>query len=214
MSHLAPVVLALLALADSPTPQQPSPIDIVTALESALGDAIARAEPSVVAIARVKDARVEETTAVRGRMTAPDFPPELPIGLGIQRGFDDPEVPDYVASDYGSGVVVGDKAEIVTTFSVVKGASRLLVRAPGVREFDAEVIAADPRSDLAVIAPREVRGQRRPVLKPIALGDGTKLRKGMFLLALGNPFNAGRDGRASASWGILANLARRLDAAH
>jgi S1-C subfamily serine protease len=33
----------------------------------------------------------------------------------------------------------------------------------------------------------------------------------MFLLALGNPFNAGRDGRASASWGILANVARRID---
>jgi serine protease Do len=215
MPHLAPVVLALLALADPATrQQQPSSIDIVTALETALGDAIAKAEPSVVAIARVKDARVEETTAVRGRMTAPDFPPELPIGVGIPRGFDDPEPTDYVASDYGSGVVVGDRAEILTTFSVVKGASRLLVRAPGVREFFAEVIAADPRSDLAVIAPRPVPGHRPPVLKPIALGDGARLRKGMFLLALGNPFNAGRDGRASASWGILANIARRLDANH
>ena len=28
---------------------------------------------------------------------------------------------------------------------------------------------------------------------------------------MGNPFNAGRDGRASASWGILANVARRLE---
>jgi S1-C subfamily serine protease len=35
----------------------------------------------------------------------------------------------------------------------------------------------------------------------------------MFLLALGNPFNAGRDGKASASWGILANIARRIDPA-
>ena len=46
------------------------------------------------------------------------------------------------------------------------------------------------------------------------LGDATKLRKGSFLLALGNPFNSSKDGRASASWGILANIARKLDSAH
>ncbi len=129
-------------------------------------------------------------------------------------GFDDLENVEYVASDYGSGVVIGDKGEILTTFSVVKGASRLLVRAPGVKEFDAEVLAADPRSDLAVIVPREAPGLNRPALRPIPLGEGSKVRKGMFLLALGNPFNAGRDGRASASWGILANIARRLDSMH
>jgi serine protease Do len=214
MPHLAPVVLALLALGDPPSTQQPpppSPIEIVTALETALGDAIAKAEPSVVAIAREKDGKTEETTAVRGRMAGIPLPQEPPIGFGGFRGFDDPEFPDYIASDYGSGVVVGDRGEILTTFHVVKGASRLVVRAPGIREFDAEVLAADPRSDLAVIVPREIPGQRRPNLKPITLGDGTKVRKGMFLLALGNPFNAGRDGRASASWGILANIARRLD---
>jgi serine protease Do len=223
MSHLAPVVLALLTLADPPStpqqqpqPQQLSPIDVVTALESALADAIARAEPSVVSIAREKDGKSEETAAVRGRMDGIPISRQQQsgVGIGIGRGFGDPDVHDYVSSDYGSGVVIGDRCEILTTFHVVKGASRLVVRGPGIREFDAEILAADPRSDLAVIVPREGQGITRPILKPMTLGDGTKLRKGMFLLALGNPFNAGRDGRASASWGILANLARRLDSAH
>ena len=217
MPHLAPVVLALLALADPPAlPQQPvAPVDVVSALESALIDAIAKAEPSVVAIAREKNGKTEETTAVRGRTPAPPPFQDAPIGFGVLRGgFDDLENLEYVASDYGSGVVIGERGEILTTFHVVKGASLLLVRAQGVKEFEAEVLAADPRSDLAVIVPHEVPGQSPPRLKPIALGDGTKLRKGMFLLALGNPFNAGRDGRASASWGILANTARRLDAFH
>ena len=221
MPHLALVVLALLALSDTPATQQPqqpqqpppSPIDIVAALETALGDAIARAEPSVVAIAREKDGKSEETAAVRGRMAAPVVPQEMPLGFGNFRNFDDVDDHDYIASDYGSGVVIGDKGEILTSFHVVKGASRLLVRAPGLKEFDAEVLAADPRSDLAVIVPRDVPGLRRPPLRPITLGDGTKVRKGMFLLALGNPFNAGRDGKASASWGILANVARRVDTA-
>ena len=209
MSPTALVVLALLTQ-DAPKVAPASPVDVVAALESALVEAIARAEPSVVAIGREKDGNSEQTTAVRGRMAPPMPPQEPPFGFG---GFvpDDVDLPDYIASDYGSGVVVGDRGEILTTFHVVKGARRLVVRPASGRLFDAEILAADPRSDLAVIVPREIPGRRRPTLKPITLGDGTKVRKGMFLLALGNPFNAGRDGKASASWGILANVARRID---
>ncbi len=207
MPHLALVVLALLGPADPPAPA--GPVDVIAALETALGDAIALAEPSVVAIARDKDGKADATTAVRGRNPAP-IRREEAVPFGAFRGFEEMELPDYIASDYGSGVVIGDKGEILTTFSVVKGASKLIVRAPG-REFEAEVIAADPRSDLAVIGPSDPEVARRGGFHPIKLGDASRLRKGMFLLALGNPFNAGRDGRASASWGILANTARRID---
>jgi len=116
-----------------------------------------------------------------------------------------------VSFDYGSGVVIGDRGEILTAFHVVKGAERLEVRAVDRQAFKAEVLAADPRSDLAVIVPREIPGVPPPRLKPLPLGDATRLRKGTFLLALGNAFNAARDGRPSASWGILSNVARRLE---
>ena len=229
MPHLFLVMAAALVGSD-PQGSPGSPIDVVSALESALVEAIARVEPSVVAIARDKDGKGEETTAVRGRNAhPPGLVQEPPVGFRVfnnVNGFVDLDQPDYVASDYGSGVVIGDKGEILTAFSVVKGASRLLVRAMGTSDFDAEVIAADPRSDLAVIAPREVSHRFRPdnarpspsvdlnKLRPLVLGDATKLRKGNFLLALGNPFNSSRDGRSSASWGILANIARRLDSMH
>jgi serine protease Do len=217
MRHLAFVVLALLALTapssmrEAQAQPPPSPIEVVSALETALGDAIARAEPSVVAIAREKDGKSELTAAIKGRMPPLTLPPDQQFGMIILGNLDEPEGPEYVATDFGSGVVIGDKGEILTTFHVVKGASRLVVRAWGGKVFDAEILAADPRSDLAVIVPREDPRRPRPALQPITIGDGTKLRKGMFLLALGNPFNAGRDGKPSASWGILANLARRID---
>jgi serine protease Do len=109
--------------------------------------------------------------------------------------------------------VIGDQGEILTAFHVVRGAARLRVRAVGGQSFDAEVIAADPRSDLAVIAPVQDRGADPPRLKPIPIGDATRLRKGSFLIALGNSFNAAKeDGSPSASWGILSNTARRLEA--
>ena len=217
MPILVPLACALLAWADSPaTPPAPpaNPLDIVSALESALADAIARAAPSVVAIAREKAETGDETTAVRGRSTAPPpFDPRIGAN-GAPRIGANGAIPgdDFLSFDYGSGVVIGEKGEILTAYHVVKGAARLRVRAAERQGFEAEIIAADPRSDLAVIVPKEVPGLAPPKLKPLPLGDASALRKGTFLVALGNPFNAARDGRASASWGILANVARRLEA--
>lgn len=206
MFHALPIVLALVAQAG---PDRPGahPADLVSALETVIADAVARAEPSVVAIARDKEGRGEETLAIKGRNPAP-----LPVAAagGVFGGVD-PLGDDQVSFDYGSGVVVGDEGQILTAYHVVKGASRLRVKAAGRQQFEAEIIAADPRSDLAVIVPREGRDLPRPRLTPVPLGDATKLRKGSFLVALGNPYNAARDGRASASWGILANLARRIE---
>lgn len=199
MVTLISLVPLLLACTDPPatTSAPSSAVDVVSALETALADAIAKAEPSVVAISRDKS-EDGATRAIRGR----GAPPQTD---DLNR--------DQLSFDYGSGVVIGDHGEILTAFHVVKGASRLVVRAIGRQAFRAEIIAADPRSDLAVIVPREAPGALPPKLKPLPLGDATKLRKGSFLIALGNPFNAAsHDGRPSASWGILSNVARRIEA--
>ncbi len=214
MPILWPMALALLAWAEPPAAATPAPaltpMDVVAALESAMGDAIAKAEGSVVAIDREKSDN-DETLAIRGKEQGPMMPVEPRFrragGLVIADPFSNNEV---VSFDYGSGVVIGEN-QILTAYHVVRGARTLRVRAVGRQEFYAEIIAADPRSDLAVIAPREIPGVPGPKLIPLAIGDASRLRKGSFLIALGNPFNAARDGRASASWGILSNLARRID---
>jgi serine protease Do len=209
MPTLLPIALALLSWSDPPASPSASALDIVSAVETVLGDAIARAEPSIVAISRDKSDD-DETLAVRGREPArnPAFDRRLQFPGMMNL---DPFGNDVLSFDYGAGVVIGDKGEILTAFHVVRGAKALHVRAFDRQSFDAEILAADPRSDLAVIAPREIPGTPAPKLKPLAIGDSTKLRKGAFLVALGNPFNAARDGRPSASWGILSNVARRLD---
>ena len=66
--------------------------------------------------------------------------------------------------------------------------------------------AADPRSDLAVLA------IDASDLTPITLGDGDSLKKGQFVLTLGNPYAIARDGQPSAGWGIVANLGRKSPA--
>lgn len=205
MFHVLPIALCLVA--QGPRAGGTAPLDVVAALETAVADAAAKAEPSVVAIARTKSDAGAGTTAVKGRNPEPLPVPEGPRHPLAVFG-DDPE---DIAFDYGSGVVVGDAGQILTAFHVVRGAKQIDVKAPGQAKFQAEILAADPRSDLAVIVPREGPGIPRPKLSPIAMGDAARLRKGSFLLALGNPYNAGRDGRASASLGILANLQRRIE---
>ncbi len=203
---LATLVIAVASPGDQPPASTAE--DLVGAIETVMEKAIAKAEPSVVAIHRFKASGGETTGAVRGRRPTRIREGFAPFG---QRVIEIPDSGDMISFDFGSGVVVGDHGEILTTFHVVKGASRLLVRAADRQEFDAEIVAGDPRSDLAIIAPTPVDGMPVPKLKPIVLGDAAKLRKGAFLLALGNAFNAARDGKPSASWGILSNVARRLD---
>src|SRR3954452_23176480 len=121
MSNLLPLICSLCCCGDPPVAAPASPVEVVASLEAALADAIARAEPSVVAISRTKGDPGDETTAVRGRNPAPVQPDQRVIA----RQFNLPNNSETVSFDYGSGVVIGAKGEILTAFHVVKGAERL-----------------------------------------------------------------------------------------
>ncbi len=125
--------------------------------------------------------------------------------------------PETVPESYGSGVLLDETGLILTTYAVIQNARKLYVRLPGERlpgadrpavsvGSYADIVAADARADLAVI-----RMITAPVgLKPIKFGDGSKTRKGDFILAMANPFAAGfRDGSPSAGWGMVSNLRRK-----
>jgi S1-C subfamily serine protease len=213
-NRVVALCLASLIVVPCGTAWADDPLDVVAALESATIHAIERAQPSVVAVTRIRSVD-GETRAIRGRTPPPVDPPAatdvFPRLAPVRPGFPNASAPEYFAlpGEYGSGVVIGKSGEILTAFHVVRGAERIRVRAQG-SEFDAEILAADPRTDLAVLAPRSGTTPA-PELPPLPIGDAGALRQGSFLVALGNPYNAARDGKASASMGILANRARRLD---
>lgn len=116
--------------------------------------------------------------------------------------------PAYVPESFGSGVVVDARGLILTNYHVVREATKIFVRLPGQKGSYADIHAADPRSDLAVLRLLSARGLPLPAL---ALGDGGKAERGQFIVSLANPYAAGfRDGEPSASWGIISNLRRRV----
>lgn len=84
----------------------------------------------------------------------------------------------------GSGFVWDESGLIVTNFHVVYGASRITITLQNGEDYEAEVIGTAPEKDIAVLrihAPNET-------LKPIPLGDSSKLSVGRKVLAIGNPF--------------------------
>ncbi len=81
----------------------------------------------------------------------------------------------------GSGFVLGD-GFILTNNHVVEGADEILVRFSDRRELNAELVGADPRSDLAVL---KVEADD---LAGVTLGDSEKLKVGEWVLAIGSPF--------------------------
>ncbi len=184
--------------------QEPAP-NAAAAIEQALVEAIARAEKSVVAIARVRKERPGEQVHWEPR---PDpFGGQRLLPVPAPR----PTDPDFSPNEFASGVVVDRQGLILTTYHVLGEESDYYISTPDRKVLRARVIAADPRSDLAVLAPDASRapGAGPADWVPIALGDAAGLRKGQFVVALGNPYSIAWSGSASASWGIVANLARK-----
>lgn len=100
----------------------------------------------------------------------------------------------------GSGFVISEDGYIVTNNHVVDGAEEIRVRLIDRREYDAEVVGTDPRSDLALL---KIDATGLPAAK---LAGGDDLQVGEWVVAIGSPF--GLDYSASA--GIVSAIGRSI----
>ncbi|HKP55410.1 MAG TPA: trypsin-like peptidase domain-containing protein [Polyangiales bacterium] len=81
----------------------------------------------------------------------------------------------------GSGVVIDDRGNILTSNHVVEGASTLRVQLLDGRELSARLVATDAKTDLAVI---NAAGQGVE-LQPAQLGDSDELQVGEWVISCG-----------------------------
>jgi Do/DeqQ family serine protease len=105
-----------------------------------------------------------------------------------------------VARSLGSGVIVDPSGLVVTNYHVISGASEVRVALADKREFDADIVLRDQRSDLAVL---RIKGatERFPVLQ---FADSDAVQVGDVVLAIGDPFGVGQ----TVTHGIVSALAR------
>lgn len=119
--------------------------------------------------------------------------------FGDRFGLDAPE--ERVQRSLGSGVIIdGDEGVVVTNHHVIEGADEIVVVLNDRREFPAEIVGTDERSDLAVL---RLQALDAP-LPDLPLGRSDELAVGDLVLAVGNPFGVGQ----TVTMGIVSALAR------
>ncbi len=101
--------------------------------------------PAVVSISTKQSVR-------RVRMSQHPFGEEGPFGEFRKRFFDGP-LPENPSprQGLGSGFIIDQKGLILTNNHVVEDADKIEVRLSDGREFEAEVVGRDPKTDIAVI---------------------------------------------------------------
>src|ERR1700723_4195326 len=96
--------------------------------------------------------------------------------------------PEQMQRSLGSGVMVDPSGLVVTNVHVIEGADEVKVSLADKREFEAEIVLKDPRSDLAVFRLKE-NPEKFPTLD---FANSDELQVGDVVLAIGNPFGVGQ----------------------
>lgn len=104
----------------------------------------------------------------------------------------------------GTGFIYNDTRYIVTNNHVVENAPVLDITFINGDRYTANITGTDPFSDLAVIKINE--NVTEDSLKPLVIGNSSKLRVGDPVVAIGNPFGL----ESSMTTGIISQIGRLL----
>ena len=108
--------------------------------------------------------------------------------------------PEQMQRSLGSGVMVDASGLVVTNNHVIEGADQVKVSLADKREFEAEIVLKDTRTDLAVLRLKNAK-EKFPTLD---FANSDSLQVGDVVLAVGNPFGVGQ----TVTHGIVSALAR------
>lgn len=114
----------------------------------------------------------------------------------------DPNSAELKEQGSGSGIIISTEGYIVTNQHVIEGASEVTVVLNTGDEYNAEIIGADSKSDLAVLK------INAPNLVAAELGDSTKLEVGELAVAIGNPL--GQEFAGTLTGGYISALNRTM----
>jgi len=115
--------------------------------------------------------------------------------------FDPFSAPQSQSSTIGTGFVVSDKGIIVTNKHVVSESGSYSVITKDGQKFDVKRIYRDPTLDMAIV---QIDGSN---LKPLELGDSSKLKVGQTVIAIGNALGRFTN---TVTTGVVSGLGRSV----
>ena len=108
--------------------------------------------------------------------------------------------PEQMQRSLGSGVMVDPSGLVVTNNHVIEGADQVKISLADKREFEAEIVLKDSRTDLAVLRIKDTKEK----FATLDFANSDELLVGDVVLAIGNPFGVGQ----TVTHGIISALAR------
>ena len=90
---------------------------------------------------------------------------------------------EYKQRSLGSGFIIDAEGYIVTNNHVIENADQIKVKLANEKEFDAELVGRDPKTDLALI---KIAASQD--LTPLSMGNSDDLAVGSWVVAIGSPF--------------------------
>ncbi|MBU8538815.1 DegQ family serine endoprotease [Falsiroseomonas tokyonensis] len=168
------------------------------------------------AVVNIQTSQAAAQAQAQRRPGAPDVP-QAPPGSPFEEFFRDflernrppggqpqpnrPQPPSRRGQSLGSGFIIDASGIIVTNNHVIEGADEINVVMSDNTTLRAELVGADPRTDVAVLRVRP----ERP-LPFVTFGDSDTALVGDWVLAIGNPFGLG----GSVTAGIVSARGRDI----
>jgi len=175
----------------------------VQAQERALPDFTRLVESNgaaVVNISTTQKRRAQGRPQLPKGLEIPDLPENSPFNEFFRRFFGEGEIEEFDSQSLGSGFIISADGYVISNHHVIKNADEVIVRLTDRREFTAEVVGTDERSDVALL---KIEASDLPTVR---LGTDHELKVGEWVLAIGSPF--GFDHTVTA--GIVSAIGRSL----
>ena len=171
-------------------------------------DVVERVRPAVVSVrVRAQTVATRGPEAFGGPAPLPGIEPGHPLYEFFRR-FEDPRgrrgpPEERFAASQGSGFFISEDGYLVTNHHVVENAVEVEILMDDGRSFDARVVGADPRTDLALVKV-DADGETFPYVEFAP----ERSRIGDWVVAIGNPFGLG----GTVTAGIVSAEARDIGA--
>lgn len=174
-----------------PSIQQPIQHENVVYQESVITDVVEKSLPSVVTIG------IETTRQSQGRIEINPFSPFAPFQ-------ETPGEEEPIKQNIGSGFIVSKDGLIITNKHVVRETDvKYRVITNDNNEYEVDQIYRDPLNDLAIL---KINAKN---LKPLTLGDSSKLKLGQLAIAIGTPLGEFQN---TVTSGIISGIGRGITA--
>jgi serine protease Do len=149
---------------------------------------------------------ISTTQVMQGNPMMNFFGPDSPFGrfFGDQFSGKMPHQGTMETHALGSGFVISSDGLILTNNHVVDKATEIKVKLQNDREYNAEVVGRDPKTDLALIRTKP----DADFPKPAVLGNSDAIQVGDWVMAVGNPFGLGQ----TVTTGIISGRGRIIGA--